>query len=675
MCGIFGLITGPESKFKQKKFKSIIKGLFLLSETRGKDASGLMLLTDSNIVVLKHSLSAQKMVKTREFANEVNRFSSHKRESGETLGFMGHARMVTNGSEETHENNQPVLSHGMCMLHNGIIVNDVELWGRFPDLTREYEVDTEVALNLIFHYKKENIDLFTAFNKAFSHLQGANSIALVSADEDALVLATTNGSLYFSVSLNGNELIFASEEYILKEISKQTSIVSLFAGTEIIHVNPGTGYYFNFNNLIPAKALLGKNSNVELQVLGAKTPRVIRDIRSSNEIKSPVLPRFNNKDLLENSKFIETVNYSVSKLERCTKCVLPETFPYINFDDDGVCNYCREYQPLVFKGEDELEKILQPFRRNDGRPDCLVPVSGGRDSCYSLHYIKKVLKMNPVAYTYDWGMVTDLARRNISRMCGILGIEHILLSADIKTKRKYVRQNVSAWLKRPALGMVPLFMAGDKQYFFYAQKLRENMGIDLIVYGMNRLERTDFKVAFCGIDERKNKQSIHYAMNNSNQLRMIAYYLKEYFLNPSYINSSLLDTGFAFFSYYKLPKSYETLYDYISWDENIVNNVLINDYGWEIATDTESTWRIGDGTASFYNYIYYVMAGFSENDTFQSNRIREGMITRDDAIRLSHRDNQPRYSAIQWYCDSIRVDMHEALRRINTATKLYPLSR
>ena len=57
-------------------------------------------------------------------------------------------------------------------------------------------------------------------------------------------------------------------------------------------------------------------------------------------------------------------------------------------------------------------------------------------------------------------MVTDLARRNVARITGQLGIEHILISADINQKRRYIRKNVSAWLKQPHLGLVPLFMAG-----------------------------------------------------------------------------------------------------------------------------------------------------------------------------------------------------------------------
>ncbi len=92
----------------------------------------------------------------------------------------------------------------------------------------------------------------------------------------------------------------------------------------------------------------------------------------------------------------------------------------------------------------------------------IVAFSGGRDSSYGLHYVKNVLKMNPVAFTYDWGLVTDLARRNQARVCGKLGVEHIIRSADITAKRRYVRKNIEAWLKKPELGMVTLLMAGDR---------------------------------------------------------------------------------------------------------------------------------------------------------------------------------------------------------------------
>jgi hypothetical protein len=92
---------------------------------------------------------------------------------------------------------------------------------------------------------------------------------------------------------------------------------------------------------------------------------------------------------------------------------------------------------------------------------------------------------------------------------------------------------------------------------------------------------------------------------------------------------------------------------------------LLNKYNWEKSSDTDSTWRIGDGAAPFYNYIYYTMAGFTEFDTFRSNQIREGDLTRDEALELIKEENKPRYQSIKWFLDVIDLDFKETIERIN----------
>ena len=120
-----------------------------------------------------------------------------------------------------------------------------------------------------------------------------------------------------------------------------------------------------------------------------------------------------------------------------------------------------------------------------------------------------------------------------------------------------------------------------------------------------------------------------------------------------------------------IPHDYFRLYDYIPWDERIIDDVLINEYDWEIAPDTESTWRIGDGTAPFYNYIYYSVCGFTENDTLRSNQIREGVLDRDKALELVYRDNQPRWESMDWYFKTVNLDGTDVLQAIHRMEKLY----
>jgi glucosamine--fructose-6-phosphate aminotransferase (isomerizing) len=133
-----------------------------------------------------------------------------------------------------------------------------------------------------------------------------------------------------------------------------------------------------------------------------------------------------------------------STLKRCTKCLLPETMPYISFDKEGVCSYCRDYESRgdYLKGEKALEDFVAPYRSQNGEPDVLIGFSGGRDSSYGLDYIKNTLGLHPITFTYDWGMVNDLARRNQARVVGKLGIEHIVISADIRAKRVNIRKNL-----------------------------------------------------------------------------------------------------------------------------------------------------------------------------------------------------------------------------------------
>jgi hypothetical protein len=360
-------------------------------------------------------------------------------------------------------------------------------------------------------------------------------------------------------------------------------------------------------------------------------------------------------------------------LRRCSRCVLPETMPYIEFDADGVCSYCRRHLPIKTRGRDALEEIIGPHRRHDGRPDCVVGISGGRDSMYGLHYVKTVLGMNPVAFTYDWGMVTDLARRNISRICGKLGIEHILVSADIDQKRHYIKQNVEAWLKRPSLGTVPLFMAGDKAYFHHLNKVREQLRTPLGILCENLLERTDFKSGFATVKPQIVDDVRAYTLAPMGKVRMAWFYAKEFARNPAYLNSSLLDSALAYYYFYVIPRSYTNLYGYVPWVEDVVNKTLIEEYDFELAPDTESTWRIGDGTAAFYNYIYHTVAGFSEHDTLRSNQVREGVITREEALARIDRENRPRFPSIQWYLDVLRIEepIEAVLERINRIPKLY----
>lgn len=361
----------------------------------------------------------------------------------------------------------------------------------------------------------------------------------------------------------------------------------------------------------------------------------------------------------------------VSKLKRCVKCILPATMPLIKFDNCGVCNYCLEYKNIQVKGEEALKNIVAKYRSKDGRPDCIIAFSGGRDSSYGLHYLKKVLGMNPIAFTYDWGMVADIARRNQSRLVSKLRVEHVVRAADIEKKRKYIKQNVSAWLKKPDLGMVPLFMAGDKHVEHLITQVAKEYGVKLIFLCRgNQLENEEFKWGYCAIKNGSPNGVIH-NLSLWGKIKIALYYAGRYIANPAYINSSLLNTLYAYSVTYMMCFDFIYLWHYIKWDEDKIVSTLKNEYEWETDGDTLQTWRTDDGTSPFYNYIYYTMGGFTENDTFRSNQIREGMLAREDALKIVGLENRPRFDAIKDYLDKIGLDFDNVLVAINSASKRY----
>jgi predicted glutamine amidotransferase len=680
MCGIFGLIANSSSGLTQKKSNEIINKLFILSESRGKESAGIAVknTADKKIQVVKHSIPASKLVGSEEYKKFINNalqsaFDSNKKISS-PFAVIAHARLVTNGTQENNNNNQPVIKAGSVAVHNGIITNVEDLWQKYQHLGREFEVDTEVFIAIIKHYIASGKSIIDAVQLAYQEIEGTASTAILFSEFNKVVLASNNASLYYAFNKEKGILIFASENYILQTAINELNLKQEFSISDSIWSEPFSGKIIDLHSFEIEKFSLKENKgainteqiDVKDEIINHSPDKPIDFEAAKIQLQQLKLSPLRN--------MLQFNIEAISKLKRCTKCLLPETFPFIQFDNQGVCNYCHKY--IVKKQgarEQEFKELMKQYRSKDGKPDCIIPFSGGRDSSYGMHYIVHELGLHPITYTYDWGMVTDLARRNIARICGKLGIENIIVSADIHMKRKNIRMNVEAWLKKPQLGMIPLFMAGDKQFFYYVNQIKKQTGIKLDIWSTNILENTDFKVGFCGISPSFDKTRPDY-LPLSSKIGLAWYYGKNFITNPAYLNSSIIDTIASFYSYYAEPRThFYQLYDWVKWDEQKIEKTLFEEYNWEISPDTTTTWRIGDGTAAFYNYIYYTVAGFSEFDTFRSNQIREGLITREEGLKFINQENRPRFESMKWYFDTIGVDFEKAIKVVNAIPKLYKI--
>lgn len=669
MCGIFGFVIRQGVSVETTAIRALLKNLIELSESRGKEAAGLALTTDRTISVYKEASRGTSFMKTQTFRKVTRSILSSETLTTSFIACIGHTRLVTNGSMECEANNQPVIVSGIVGIHNGIIVNDRDIFARHQ-LQPTCEVDTEAFLASVNLFCTKGSSILSAVRKAYQDIEGTASMALLCDDAPVLLLTTNNGSLYMLESPFG--LVFASEYVFL------STIVERFRGTlpldehAIAHIEPGSGWIENLERKAGASFRLEEEgTGKEHDLHRSGTRRTLTHFPSEHVPVPPlIVNRFQEETLARFQRLHEEDAARIARLRRCTRCILPETMPFIDFDADGVCTYCRHFVQHKPQGTEALLHAIEPFRGDGRTPNCLFPLSGGRDSSFGLHIVKKVLGLHPIAYSYDWGMLTDLGRRNQARMCGKLGVEHILISADIERKRRYIRHNVLAWLAKPDLGTVPLFMAGDKQYFSYLNQLQKRMDVSLSIYCENPLEQTNFKYGFCGIAPKFDQDHV-YKIGLAKKLALAFYYAKHIVKNPRLLNGSIVDTMSAFFATYFIQHDYVYLYQYLPWDEEEINRTLRDEYDWELADDTATTWRIGDGTAAFYNYIYYSVAGLTENDTFRSNQIRQGVLTRDRALQLTLRDNRPRFPSLLWYGDTIGIDMTRALDRIHAIPKRY----
>lgn len=581
------------------------------AQQRGRDSSGLVTFINDAYHIYRADYPITRLLK------EARPQASHL--------VLGHSRLITNGLGD----NQPVVRDAVAVLHNGIVVNDESLWAEIGKV-RTLQIDTEIIAGIAAAHIESGGALEKLPARILNLCRGVVACALILPRLGKLCLFSNNGSLY--VGRKEATTFFASERYPL----------TVVGCGEITQVRDPV--FFD----IPV-------SHAELEISDRK------------ERKTDLIPALSLSGAAEEEKLL---SYRKYEGRRCTTCLLTATMPFISFDADGVCNYCRHYKPRNKpRPKEELFKLVERYRRANG-DDCLVPFSGGRDSCYGLHLIVKELQMKPITYTYDWGMVTDLGRRNISRMSAELGVENIIVADDIGKKRDNIAKNLRAWLKSPHLGMISILTAGDKHFFRHIETVKKQTGISLNLWGINPLEVTHFKAGFLGVPPDFEEKRV-YSHGVMKQLRYQGLRLGAMLQSPGYFNTSLWDTlSGEYYRSFTKKTDYYHIFDYWRWDEKQIDDTLAL-YDWEKAPDTNTTWRIGDGTAAFYNYVYYTVAGFTEHDTFRSNQIREGDLTREEAMEMVMDENRPRYPNIKWYLDAVGVDFKEAISVVNSIPKLY----
>ncbi|MBL7859874.1 MAG: N-acetyl sugar amidotransferase [Cyclobacteriaceae bacterium] len=126
-------------------------------------------------------------------------------------------------------------------------------------------------------------------------------------------------------------------------------------------------------------------------------------------------------------------------MKYCTRCVMPDTKPDLFLDEEGVCNACRSFERRKEINWEtrkrEFFEVVDRYRSKDGSSwDCIIPVSGGKDSTYQ---VLKVLQqgLNPLCVTATTCHLSDIGRKNIENIKSF-GVDYIEFSPNINVRRK-----------------------------------------------------------------------------------------------------------------------------------------------------------------------------------------------------------------------------------------------
>lgn len=305
---------------------------------------------------------------------------------------------------------------------------------------------------------------------------------------------------------------------------------------------------------------------------------------------------------------------------------MPNTYPGISFDANGVCSHCTEFTKKEPLGEQALLDILRT--KSGDQYDCIVGISGGKDSCYVTYLAKQHYNLRTLAVCYDFPFLCDLARDNIRRVCNALDVDLIVIKSTNNLERKLMRNHlISLSSTGTSWGQCIFCHYGIEAILFNVAKER---GIPFILGGITKYElwnpgsRTRFAA------NRLKKLSI------PDILRFAFYQSKAYLYLVDQRRQFKMPAANQFDVYRraKMPKDGPTslnMFDYIQWDQNLIETTLMRETGW-IKPLKSVSWRYDCVLEPFLDYTYKKEFGISTVGIYLSHLVRDGGISREEAL-------------------------------------------
>jgi N-acetyl sugar amidotransferase len=318
------------------------------------------------------------------------------------------------------------------------------------------------------------------------------------------------------------------------------------------------------------------------------------------------------------------------KMKYCKKCVYPSSSAVpLAFDENGKCSGCKASEQKRDIDWDKrlelLKKIAEKYRSKDGSNyDCLIPVSGGKDSYFQTYFVTKVLGLRPLLVTYHGNNYIDVAERNLARMRKVFNVDHIIFKPSEEILKK--------------LNLKCFKLMGDMNWhnhcgiFTYPVQIAVKMKIPLIIWGEHGYTDLGGMYSMNDMIEMTRKYRTEHACRGYDWFDMVDEELgitKQDVLWAKYPTDEELE---------ELDVRGIYLGMFVPWDANVHAKKMMKEYGWETSDEPfERTYRQFSNLDDMHengahDYMKYIKFGYGRGTDHSCKDIRAGHMTREEGI-------------------------------------------
>jgi len=358
----------------------------------------------------------------------------------------------------------------------------------------------------------------------------------------------------------------------------------------------------------------------------------------------------------------------------CKHCILPSSGP-IKFDGDGRCQLCAaspEGKPAVAApGPDPtlLEHQVERIRaQGKGKPyDCIIGLSGGRDSSYLLHLLVNKHNLRCLAGYYRTPFTSDTTDANVRRMTSKLGVALVELELSQDYHKRIAREMTLLWKRRPHSIIINMACSPCKFLHYEIYRLAEKHGIPNIIFGVNRMENVQIAASVSSKASLTSLEGGIIELNLLKQIRknfmllrkgidLLFNYRALWKYIPLGFKSSILylspHTPYLRFRFARI--SILEYFYFAEWDERECENAL-SELGWQLPQGCNSTWKSDCSFAELKNLMFKQTTNITYMDAYLSNLVRNGVITREEALSRSRTEGAPSPSRLAQSCEVLSL--------------------